>query len=182
MIIWLVTWSLQSLYCWCSHHFPNFSFHEVIERDPKRKCWTLTSSWLNFLGSSITSQGFSCWVLWKKEQSLGVGCHPAEVEMAEFSTQSGWCPASWLLWRVFEVYRAPLGRQGHPIPWGEVQTEVSAVGALTWGSDSRARCGDVLGAMAASFGNPICPFGLISRGNISYLYKVSEPRLEEGNL
>lgn len=47
---------------------------------------------------------------------------------------------SWVLAPVEGLWgvQAPLGRQGHPIPWAEVQTEVSPVGALPWGSDSQA--------------------------------------------
>lgn len=44
---------------------------------------------------------------------------------------------------------------GHPISWGEVQTEVRAVGALVWGSDS-----SDMGTCMGAWQPPLVPLGL----------------------
>lgn len=80
--------------------------------------------------------------------------------MAEFSEHSAGAMSCVLapvegLWGL----QGPLGRQGHPITWGRVQTEVSAVRALTWAPTAKPQHGDVHGAVAASFGKPVCSSG-----------------------
>lgn len=130
MIIWLVTWSLQSLYCWCSHHFPNFSFHEVIERDPKRKGWTLTSSWLNFLGSSITSPGFQLLGA-LKERAITWGW------MSSSRSGNGWIQHSV---RVMSCILAPVeGLWGLQSPPGQAGPSHP----LGWGADRGECCGSL---------------------------------------
>lgn len=118
---------------------PNFSFQEVVQGDLKRSGWTLTL-WLNFLGSSMTIPGFQL----------------LDALKGRVITW-GWIPSS----------RSGNGRVqqtlsqddvlglGHPISWGEVQTEVRAVGALVWGSDS-----SDMGTCMGAWQPPLVPLGL----------------------
>lgn len=135
-----------------------------------------------FLALPWQAQGFRCWVFERQSNHLGL--------MSSRRSRSDWIQQtvrvmSWVLAPVEGLWgvQGPPGQAGpsYPLGWGADRGE--PCGSLAMGlwqpSPGTGMC---MGPWQPPLENPFVPLGLISRGDISHLCQVSEPRLQEGNL